>query len=346
MSESQDEKASRLYKRRRADKVKKQSRLKHDLSSVQLFLKSVSGIAVLFCVLCLKFGYPDSFHYVAQDSALLSKVHDFIDECSIASIRKIPLCQLCFASLKNSKMPACNRFNKLDARSVPSVMENLTFMEKRFIAQIHVFMTVLSLPAGGQYAQDGLCINFPVDFQELYQDLDCQNDKEVIIVKPASSTPSQNLQVSIENVVRKTVLQNCLMWLKKHNRHYSNIDISMCTAKITHLQSELLQSCEQASLAQISFTPTNYVPKKSSLSSLITKKSSELPVICLKKQKTKPANMFSENEIEEVAFPWLFPYGVNGLKTNRKPTISVLQYFQNRLLGKENRWRKNATYIF
>ena len=98
-NESQEEKASRLYKRRRADKVKEQSRLKQDLSPVQLFLKSVSGIAVLFCVLCLKFGYPDSFHYVAQDSALLSEVHDFINECSIASIRKITLhvCQLCFA---------------------------------------------------------------------------------------------------------------------------------------------------------------------------------------------------------------------------------------------------------
>ena len=345
-NESQEEKASRLYKRRGADKVRKQARLKHSLSAVQLFLKSVSGIAVLFCVLCLKFGYPDSFHYVAQDSALLSEVHDFIHECSNASVTKIPLCQLCFASLKNFKIPACNRFNRLDARSVPSVMKNLTFMEKRFIAQIHVFMTVLSLPAGGQYAQDGLCINFPVDFQELYQDLDCQNDKDIIIVKPASSTASENSQISIENVVRKTVLQNCLTWLKKHNRHYSNIDISMCTDKITHVQPELLESCEQASLAQISFTPTNYVPKQSALSSLITKKSSELPVICLKKQKTKPANMFSENEIEEVAFPWLFPYGVNGLKTNRKPTISVLQYFQNRLLSKENRWRKNATYIF
>ena len=148
-NESQEEKASRLYKRRGADKVRKQARLKHSLSAVQLFLKSVSGIAVLLCVLCLKFGYPDSFHYVAQDSALLSEVHDFIHECSNASVRKIPLCQLCFASLKNFKIPACNRFNRLDARSVPSVMKNLTFMEKRFIAQIHVFMTVLSLPAAG-----------------------------------------------------------------------------------------------------------------------------------------------------------------------------------------------------
>lgn len=110
-NECQEEKASWVYKRREADKVRKQKRLKHDLSPVQLFLKSVTGIAVLFCVLCLKFGSPDSFHYVPQDSALLSEVNNFIDECSNASVSKIPLCQLCFGSLKNCKMPAWNRFN-------------------------------------------------------------------------------------------------------------------------------------------------------------------------------------------------------------------------------------------
>ena len=79
----------------------------------------------------------------------------------------------------------CNRFNKLDARSVPTFFKNLTFMEKRFLARTHVFMTILSLPAGGQYAQDGLCINFPVNFQELFQDLDMktnQQEGDIIIV--------------------------------------------------------------------------------------------------------------------------------------------------------------------
>lgn len=120
----------------------------------------------------------------------------------------------------------------------------------------------------------------------------------------------------------------------------------MYTANVACFRPELLESCEEASSMQISFTPTNYVPKKDALSSLITRKSSELPIFCLNKQKTKPANMFSEQEIDELAFPWLLPYGINGLKTNRKPKITVLQYFQNRLLGKDNRWRTNTTYIF
>ena len=84
-----------------------------------------------------------------------------------------------------------------------------------------MFLWQLSLPAGGQYAQDGLCINFPVDFQELYQDPDCQNDKDIMIVKPASSTALENSQINIENVVWKTVLQNCLTSLKKRNKHYT-----------------------------------------------------------------------------------------------------------------------------
>lgn len=150
---------------------------------------------------------------------------------------------------------------RLDARSVPSVMANLTFMEKRFIAQIHIFDSSFS-SCWWTVCTRWTCINFPVDFQELYQDLDSQHDKDIIIVKPASSTASENSQIGIENVIRKTVLQHCLMWLKKHNRHYSDMNISMCTAKITHVTPELLESREQASWTQISFTPTNYVPTK------------------------------------------------------------------------------------
>ena len=349
VKESQEQKASCLNKRKLTDKETKQKRRKHDLSPVEKFCNAVTGLVVLFCVLCLKFGYPESFHYVPQDSAVFSEVKDFIEECSNTSANKLPLCQTCFASLKSSKLPACCRFNRLDAGAVPSVMKNLTFMEKRFLAQIHVFMTVLSLPAGGQCAQDGFCINFPVNLEELYQhiNLTCaQADGGIVIVKPASSTESNNMKITIQNVIRKRVLKGCLIWLKLHNRHYNHIDIANYTANITETTPELLESCQQASLTQITFTLTNYVPDKEASSPLITDKLSQLPVVCLKKQKTKPANMFSDNEIEELAFPWLFPNGRNGLKTDRNPSVSVLQYFQNRLLGKQNRWRKDTTCIF
>ena len=194
-------------------------------------------------MLCLKFGYSESFSYVIKDSALLHEVNDFIEECCNSSANKSPLCQCYSASLKNSKLPAHCKFNKLDAGHVPPVIKELTFMEKRFLTKVYVFMTVLSLPASGKFAKDGLCINFPVNFEEQFQNI-------------------------------------------------------------------------------------TYVPERES-SSLIGKQLSQLPVVSLQLQKTKPANMFSGNEIEELAFPWLFPCGRSRLKTNRKPNILVLQYFQN-----------------
>ena len=44
-------------------------------------------------------------------------------------------------------------------------------MEKRFLTKVYVFMTVLSLPASGKFAKDGLCINFPVNFEEQFQNI-------------------------------------------------------------------------------------------------------------------------------------------------------------------------------
>ena len=92
-----------------------------------------------------------------------------------------------------------------------------------------------------------------------------QQEGDIIIVKPASSTVSENYPISIENLVRKTVIQTCLIWLKKNNKHDCDINVTMCTSKITHPTLKLVDSCEEASLTQISFTPTNYVPRKETL---------------------------------------------------------------------------------
>ena len=56
-NESQEEKFSRLKKRRLTEEEKKH-KLKHALSPAEMFFKFVTGMAVLFCVFCLRFGYP------------------------------------------------------------------------------------------------------------------------------------------------------------------------------------------------------------------------------------------------------------------------------------------------
>ena len=43
---------------------------------------------------------------------------------------------------------------------------------------------------------------------------------------------------------------------------------------------------------------------------------------------------------EELAFPWLFPRGVNGLFADRSKRLSVLKYFNQRLYNADACWRK------
>ena len=48
---------------------------------------------------------------------------------------------------------------------------------------------------------------------------------------------------------------------------------------------------------------------------------------------------------EELAFPWLFPRGVNCLFADRSKRLSVLKYFYQRLYNVDACWRKNITYL-
>ena len=49
---------------------------------------------------------------------------------------------------------------------------------------------------------------------------------------------------------------------------------------------------------------------------------------------------------EELAFPWLFPRGVNGLSADRVQSVmSVLKYFNQRLYNVDACWQNNITYL-
>ena len=59
----------------------------------------------------------------------------------------------------------------------------------------------------------------------------------------------------------------------------------------------------------------------------------------------QPINLYEDNSAEEMAFPCLFPNGVNGLHTARDPPISFTDYIQSSLLNVDNRWSSNIPYL-
>lgn len=49
--------------------------------------------------------------------------------------------------------------------------------------------------------------------------------------------------------------------------------------------------------------------------------------------------------VEEKAFPWLFPYGRNGIGTTRNAHLTDLAYFHIRLYMRDYRWRFDIPYV-
>ena len=57
-----------------------------------------------------------------------------------------------------------------------------------------------------------------------------------------------------------------------------------------------------------------------------------------------PISLFTDAKAEEMAFPCLFPNGVNGFLTARDPAISITDYIQIRLLNADSRWASHLLW--
>ena len=65
------------------------------------------------------------------------------------------------------------------------------------------------------------------------------------------------------------------------------------------------------------------------------------------RNKNKPIDAFDIKYGEEKAFPWLYPFGINGLLQNREISSSFKSmYSKTRFMHASGLWRKDITYLF
>ena len=67
------------------------------------------------------------------------------------------------------------------------------------------------------------------------------------------------------------------------------------------------------------------------------------PVYRLPRVEGQPISLFTDAKAEEMAFPCLFPNGVNGFLTARDPAISITNYIQIHLLNAG--WASHIPYL-
>lgn len=286
------------------------------------FINHISALPAYKCKECCSFLFLDQVHVNGS----------VFNENSL-------LCSACERARKNKKLSLySHNGNKLNPGTIPRCLKGLTIMEKRLISRIQVFMTVIVLP-GGQYAEKGLAIDFPVNitkvnnvFPTAYSDCNiftvCQGNEDCI--KPT-------------HIIRRSKVNEALKWLQENNICYKDVTVSNFkimsqndTCSITN------ETCALDDIEEISTVPVEYSDPAVELNHLISGKQ---PRIRLPKCDNDPVFAYDMETGEECAFPHLFPLGKNGYLENRNLKISMGKYFLCRLKYFDGRFRKDISYL-
>ena len=254
------------------------------------------------------------------------------------------VCSRCSSKLIQNKSPLKYIDNNLDAGCVPECMQNLDIVQRRLISQIQSYMTIIILP-GGQYAEKGLTIHFPLDLECYFKSLKRLQDQSMIIVTHTKGQP-QLKSIPVQKIVNFENVCTAISWLKSNNILYYNFpDFDVCSQNFNENDVEknttldlhndvkkFIEACDECATV-----PVNYSVPNVEIDQLLKL---EIPV-----QFGKPTWLSEMPHGEEMAFPWLFPYGRSGMYDKRSNKLTNLEYYQYRLYNKDARWRKNITYL-
>ena len=292
----------------------------------------------------------------------------------------VHVCSRCMAFIKKGKIPPFATINNMHVDKIPLELSRLNTMEQRLISRVQASMKLIVLPLG-QRALAGQTINFPANVSEVFNSLPRPLNSDG--VKPPESTsaiPTSDQTASTSSgphsaraststnsacantaqstcsststrnlyVVRKPLVVDALRWLRENNPLYSNVNIDesvIDSNDCSDITNEPQQSSIEPPQFECSVVRTDHTLPNLEAIDFIRNGSYNNQVQQLPRVSGQPINLYEDNSAEEMAFPCLFPNGVNGLHTARDPPILFTDYIQSRLLNVDNRWSSNIPYL-
>ena len=137
-------------------------------------------------------------------------------------------CQCCKMKLQNEQIPSIAQSNHMKVSIVPNVITQVAPIERRFLAQIHVFMTVYLLPGNTQLGERGIVINLPTKPEEFIAD---KNTIPLLAITFEGTSKTSN--DAVQHFIRLDRIYAALQWLKAHNPLYANLDLQSSTFQNT-----------------------------------------------------------------------------------------------------------------
>ena len=329
---------------------------------LEKFRKEIRDHPCNICFCCDRITYPRGGSSVdlSRAQTLLSRLYEVSTTCPLPPLSDVEgnnvwLCTRCMAYLNKGKIPPMSVVNNMRVDEIPPELARLSVMEQRLISRVQAFMKLIVLPLG-QRALAGQTINFPVDVSEVCNALPRPvNSDGIVLVKPPDNRTALSVSASCNAPptctcypVNRNHVMEALAWLKHHNPLYHDVVIDMTTLPedtipATNTSSHDMETGPpqlEGSVIRMDFTLPNV-----EATDVLNPGSHMGPMHTLSRVSGQPISLFDDNKAEEMAFPCLFPTGVNGFHTARDPTISILDYIQAHLLNADNRWASNIPYL-
>ena len=258
--------------------------------------------------------------------------------------------------------------NNMDPGTVPDALKGLSQVEQLLIAQIIPMMTIVRLSSGGQFGYRGNVINLPQDLPSLVTTLPRRvSDTDIIVIRKQLDENRHH-----DFKVRRGVVHRALLWLKVHNTHYKDIDISEDNLRslpedgFPDLPSIQLPDADDCPVADVTCppTPANDAPCEDAASSEMP--GTFVPLNVPRPTETaqvhaslgcaplrwpdvsnRPVNEFEKSGYVTRCFPSLFPHGKAELRgAERLKEVKEPAYFKHLMLYKDQRFAQHPRFRY
>ncbi|CAC5408743.1 unnamed protein product [Mytilus coruscus] len=234
----------------------------------------IESVPKFVCNCCKKILFSEQTRVIASDNPILKVAQVTVNDI---------VCNFCFNKLKNNILPSTSvHGNKLDPCNIPSCLKELTFMEKKLISKIHVFLTIIVLP-GGQLAEKGMVINFPVSIENNIDYLPRNYSNTNVF----TMSYGENSHRKPTHMIRKDKIIKALLWLKKYNILYEDIKLNFSMLNNTLENENIPMNISE--MEQFAAISINYTAPNINIAKLINSKT---PHIVLPKCKENPVNIY------------------------------------------------------
>ena len=314
---------------RRLDRARTRNR------SVQQFHSDLLT-ALDYCRVCHCLMFSDKAKEVSNSS--LTSIHPTALPPDL-TVATVIVCSKCHTQLTKSTWPSTSYTNNLKPDEIPMELAILTPDEVRIITLVCPFLKVIILP-GGQFGEEGSVIHFPFPVQQVMTQLPRPLHESELILTAVGVADRHHFQTLLQQLDHRRI-HSALLWLQMNNPLYASIQ----TTQTNQLQSDNISNTNHSTFVESSVVPQNYVDPDIPIEQLLQRQNTT-PRIPFPRIVAPPINMFQHDQLEEHAFPVLYPKGRFGLGYTRDKPITDLKYMQCRLFNKDSRWRDNVIWMF